>query len=105
MENEENLSELRKKIISTIDLLQEILDIADQVEADTDKMESEYNEPDFVYRLISDSLKSDSLKSDSIKSDSVAKPKKPCMKHWASTLSDRVWEKFREDAIAVGDLH
>lgn len=56
---------------------------------------SEFNEPDYVDRLITDS----------IKSDSVDKPKKPCMKHWASTLSDRVWEKFREDAIAVGDLH
>lgn len=100
MENKENLSQLRKKITDTIDMLQEILDIADQVEDSADKMASEYNEPDFVDRLISDSLKSDS-----VKEESVAKPKKPCMKHWASTLSDRVWEKFREDAIAVGDLH
>lgn len=100
MENKENLSELRAKVINTIDMLQEILDIADQVEDSTDKMASEYNEPDFVDRLISDSIKSDS-----VDKDSVAKPKKPCMKHWASCLSDRVWEKFREDAIAVGDLH
>lgn len=97
MENKENLSELRAKVISTIDMLQEILDIAD--EADTDKM-ADYNRPDYV-----DGLLSDSIKSDSNKEESVAKPKKPCMKHWASCLSDRVWEKFREDAIAVGDLH
>lgn len=93
MNNKENLSELRKKLINTIDLLQEILDIADQVE--DDKM-SEHNEPDFVDRLISDS----------IKSDSVAKPKNSKYpRHWASTLPDTVWERFREDAIATGDAH
>lgn len=50
MENEENLSELRKKIISTIDLLQEILDIAD--EDDNDIMTDD---------LIGDLVKSDSI--------------------------------------------
>lgn len=99
MNNKENLSQLRKKLIESIDLLQEILDIANESEDSTDKM-SDYNRPDFV-----DDLLSDSIKSDSVKEESVAKPKKPCMKHWASCLSDRVWEKFREDAIAVGDLH
>lgn len=34
MENKENLSELRAKLINTIDLLREILDIADQIEDD-----------------------------------------------------------------------
>ena len=93
MENKENnSSELKKKIIETINTLQEILDIADQVEDNTDKM-ADYNRPDFVDDLLSDSIKSDSI------------PKKTDMRHWASTLSDRVWEKFREDAIAVGDLH
>lgn len=73
MNNKENL---KKKLIETIDLLQEILDIANEFE--DDKM-SECKESDL--------------------------PKKPCMEHWSSGLSDRVWEKFREDAIAVGDLH
>ena len=95
MNTDTNLSELRKKLIETIDTLQEILDIADQVDTDTAKME-EYNEPDFVDRLITDS----------IKSDSVDKPKNSKYpRHWASTLPDSVWERFREDAIATGDAH
>lgn len=39
MENKENnSSELRAKLIETIDMLQEILDIADQVEDSTDDL-------------------------------------------------------------------
>lgn len=75
---ENNLSELRKKLINTIDLLQEILDIANESEDSAAKM-SECNETDL--------------------------PKKPDMRHWASRLPDSFWDKHYEGAVACGDAH